>query len=111
MLPGAFLYSRERDVFRALDQGFLDADRAKAFYDEGLFLNERIHYTLDFGFHSYTCSICGHLQQQKEKENAPGMAVPDASFARLAVLELAIQPFADAAANYSCHDSKHKVVE
>ena len=59
---------RERDVFRALDQGFLDADRAEAFYDEGLFLNERIHYTLDFGFHSYTCSICGHLQQQKEKE-------------------------------------------
>ena len=45
MLPGAFLYSRERDVFRALDQGFLDADRAKAFYDEGLFLNERIHYS------------------------------------------------------------------
>ena len=68
MLPGIVLSSRERDVFRALDQGFLDADRAKAFYDEGLFLNERIHYTLDFGFHSYTCSICGHLQQQKEKE-------------------------------------------
>ena len=39
------------------------------------------------------------------------MAVPDASFARLAVLELAIQPFADVVANYSCHDSKHKVVE
>ena len=68
MLPGAFLYSRERDVFRALDQGFLDADWTEAFYHEGLFLNERIHYTLDFGFHSYTCSICGHLQQQKEKE-------------------------------------------
>ena len=50
MLPGAFLYSRERDVFRALDQGFFDAGRVNALYDESLFLDKRIHYAFDLSF-------------------------------------------------------------
>ena len=58
MLPGAVLSSRECDIFRALDQGFLDADWTEAFYHEGLFLNERIHYTLDFGFRESLFRIC-----------------------------------------------------